>query len=331
MVTAIEQPAGRRVLPVVQFRTFRNSDPPGLADVWNEAMTGRGAVQLRHSSPLERFAFSKPYFDPAGLIIAEDEDKCIGFGHAAFGSNRAGTALSHATGVTCMVAVRPAYRRRGIGTELLRRCEAYLRDRGAEVLYAGGMRPINPMYFGLYGGSDLPGFLESDTLAAPFLAARGYKPEATTLVFQRPLDRPIGVVDGRFLALRTRYEIQAVPRGGVDSWWHECTLGPVELIEFRLMDSITNQSVACASAWEMEGYSWRWGLPAVGLMSLVVEEPHRRQGLAKFLLTSVLRYLQDQYFGIVEGHTAEDNQPAIGLLRSLGFEQIDRGHLYRRT
>ena len=58
---------------------------------------------------------------------------------------------------------------------------------------------------------------------------------------------------------------------------------------------------------------------------------HRRQGLAKFLLTSVLRYLQDQYFGIVEGQTAEDNQPAIGLLRSLGFEQIDRGHLYRRT
>jgi GNAT superfamily N-acetyltransferase len=322
---------GEGFLPVIHFRTFRNTDPPGLAEVWNEAFTGRGAVQLRHSSPLERFAYSKPYFDPKGLILAEDDGKCIGFAHAAFGANLAETALSHGVGVTCAIGVRPAYQRKGIGTELLRRSEAYLRERGSELLYAGGMRPLNPMYFGLYGGDDLPGFLESDSAAAPFMKARGYQAEACSLIFQRALDKPVSVVDARFVSLRTKLEMQAVPRGGIDTWWQECTLGPVELIEFRLVETATNHTVAAAAAWEMEGFSWRWGLPAVGVLSLMVEESRRRQGLGKFLVTCILRYLQDQYFGIVEAQAIGDNPAVVSLLGVLGFEQVDRGHVYQRV
>ncbi len=311
------------------FRTFRNTDPPALAEVWNETFTGRGAVQLRHSSPLERFALCKPYFDPAGLFLAENDGKCVGFAHSSFGPNPEESGLSHVAGITCAVGVRPSYRRRGIGSELLKRCESYLRAGGAEIVYAGGMRPLNPMYFGLYGGSDSPGFLESDADAAPFFSARGYQSEATALVFQRPLERPLSVVDSRFVRLRTHLEVQAMPRSGADSWWGECTLGPVEPIEFRLINVSTNTTVASAAAWEMEGFSWRWGLPAVGIMNLVVEESRRRQGLAKFLLTSIVRYLQDQYFGIVEAHCMSANEPAIGLLAGLGFELVDRGQVYR--
>jgi ribosomal protein S18 acetylase RimI-like enzyme len=315
---------------VVQFRTFRNDDPPGLAEVWNEAFTGRGSVPLRHSSPLERFAFSKPYFDPAGLTLALEGGKCVGLAHASFGPNASETALCPSAGITCVIGVRPAYRRRGIGSELLRRSESYLRARGARMLYAGPMRPLNPMYFGLYGGSDLPGFLESDDAAAPFLGARGYRPEATALVFQRPLDRPVSFADARLPGLRRRLEVQAVQRAGVDSWWRECTLGAVEMIEFRLVEAQSGKAVAAATAWEMEGYSWRWGLPAVGLVNVTVDAGLRRQGAAKYLLSSVLRYLQDQYFGVVEAQTVEPNPAAESLLRVLGFEMTDRGHVYRR-
>jgi ribosomal protein S18 acetylase RimI-like enzyme len=316
---------------VVQYRSFRNSDPPGLAQVWNEAFTGRGAVPLRHSSPLERHAFCKPYFDPAGLIVAVEDDVCVGFAHAGFGPNNTETGLSHASGVTCAIGVRPAYRRRGIGSELFRRCEAYLRERGARTLWAGPMPPLNPFYFGLYGGSDQPGFLISDADAAPFLEAHGYQPADTCLVFQRRLDQALNIVDGRFPALRRQFEVRVESAMSRKSWWQECTLGPLELIEFRLVEAQTSAVAARTEVWEMELFSWRWGLPAVGIVDLVVRDDLRRQGLGKFLLTSLLRYLQEQYFGVVEIQAMERNHAAVGLYQRLGFNQVDVGRIYRQA
>ena len=56
----------------------------------------------------------------------------------------------------------------------------------------------------------------------------------------------------------------------------------------------------------------------------------RRQGLAKFLIAQVLRYLQDQFFSLIEIQTRADNTAAVNLLCSLGFEQVDAGHIYRK-
>lgn len=324
-----EQPAGRKGGVVVQYRCFRNDDPPGLVDIWNEAFTGRGAVVLRHSSPLERHAFSKAYFDPAGLLIAEEDGVRVGFAHAGFGANSTETGLSYAAGVTCLIGVRPSHQRRGIGAQLLKQCETYLRAQGARTLFAGPMRPLNPFYFGLYGGSELPGFLASDQAAGPFLESRGYRPYDTCMVLQRPLDRPLQVADARFPALRRRYAVRVAPRTGLSTWWRECVLGSVEPFEFRLEETGAGQLVARAEVWEMEGFSWRWGVPSVGLLDLTVQEGLRRQGLGKFLLLSILRYLQEQYFGLIEVQTMERNQAAVKLYQTLGFEQTGFGRIYR--
>jgi ribosomal protein S18 acetylase RimI-like enzyme len=315
---------------VVQYRNFRNDDPPGLVEIWNETFLSRGCVQLRHGAALERFVFSKPFFDPAGLIVAVEGPALVGFAHAGFGCNNAESAMSTSAGVTCAVGVRPAYQHRGIGSELLGRCEEYLLSKGARTLFAGPMRPTNPFYFGLYGGSDQPGFLASDTAAAPFMEYQGYGAWSTCLVYQRRLDQPVNVTDGRFAALRKKYDLRVVPRTSTGTWWQECVLGPLEPLEFRLEETSTGRPVARAEVWEMEGFSWRWGLPSVGILNLLTREDVRRQGLAKFLMVNLIRYLQEQYFGLVEVQAMERNQPAVKLFQSLGFEQVDFGRVYKR-
>jgi ribosomal protein S18 acetylase RimI-like enzyme len=324
-------PAPEEVCVVVDYRGFRNTDPPGLAVIWNEAFTGRGEVRLRHSSPLENYVFSKPYFDSEGLIVAVEDDALVGFAHAGFGPNAAQTALSRTEGVICLVGVRPSHRGKGIGSELLRRCESYLTSRGAQTLYAGPMSPFNPFYFALYGGSELPGFLKSSEAAEPFLRRHGYAIHDTCLVFQRLLSHPVNVVDGRFPGLRRQYDVRIAPRAGVSTWWQECVLGPVEVVDFRLEDKTAAQMAARTSVWEMDLFSWRWNQPAVGIVDVQVLEEHRRQGMAKFLLSQTLRYLQEQFFGLVEVQTMEHNQPAVKLYTSLGFEQVDTGHIYKKV
>jgi ribosomal protein S18 acetylase RimI-like enzyme len=316
---------------VIHYRTFRNDDPPHLLRVWNESFTGRGAVPLPVTSALEEYLFAKPYFDPAGLVVALENGVHVGFAHAGFGPGPGGASLSTDTGVVCAVGVRPPYRGRGIGSELLRRCEAYLAGRGATTTLAGPMPPFNPFYLGLYGGSSSAGFLASDPAAEPFLLRHGYARHDASLVFQRRLAGPVNVPDARFLTIRRRFELVAQGRRGSGTWWQEGVLGPIELLDVLLRDKATGEVAARAAAWEMVGFCQRWGAQAVGIIGLEVNEGLRRQGLARFLLAHLLRYVQEQSFSLAELHAREGNEAAVQLYRGLGFEHIDTGRSYRKA
>jgi ribosomal protein S18 acetylase RimI-like enzyme len=298
-------------------------------NVWNHAFTGRGAVVLRTATLLEYFLFAKSYFDPDGLIVAVEDDKLVGFVLAGFGPDADGACLDVTTGVLCCLGVVPSHRKQGIGGELAARAEDYLRQRGAKVLYAGPMAPLNPYTFGLYGGSQSPGFLDSDAAAGPFFERRGYQSQEAKLVFQCALNRPPVVTDGRFGAYRQCYEITVGPRKET-TWWQECVFGPLELHDYRLTDKRTGKWVARASLWEMETYSPAWNEHAVGLAELEVVEDQRRKGLARFLLAQILRHVQEQFFTVAEIQAAETNIAAINLVRGLGFTQVDRGRRFRR-
>jgi ribosomal protein S18 acetylase RimI-like enzyme len=315
---------------VVHYRTFRNGDPPHLVELWNQAFQGRGAAELPGTTLLEYHVFAKPYFDREGLIFAFDNDVAVGFAHAAFGPDESESKLDFTQGVTCLVGVLPAYRRQGIGTQLVRHAEEYLRARGARELYAGPSPRRNPFYLGLYGGSESAGIMASDPAADPFLTRLGYQPEEMFQVWQRRLDAPFNLTDGRFPGLRRKYEIRIVPRTGTDSWWKECVLGPLELVEFRLEDKLTGKAVGLAAAWDMETYSQRWREAAVGLLQIEVCPEMRRQGLAKFLMDQLIRHLQDQCFLRAEVVTTPDNEPLNNLLMGLGYQQVDVGHSYHR-
>jgi ribosomal protein S18 acetylase RimI-like enzyme len=315
---------------VLHYRTFRNTDPPRLVELWNQIFVGTGAVQLAGTSLLEFHVLAKPYFDPAGLLLAFDDDIPVGFAHAGFGTNIEEKALSVQTGVICLLGVIPVYRRSGIGTELLHRSEAYLRAKGAQELYAGSSPRRNPFYLGLYGGSNSAGVLASDTAAGPFLLHHGYRPVESFELWERRLDVSFAINDWRFPGHRRKYELRIAPRSGTSTWWRECIEGPLELVEFRLEEKPSGKLMALATAWDMETYSQRWREAAVGIVQVEVEPSIRRQGLAKFLLDQILRHLQDQCFVRAELITSPDDELASNLFRGLGFQQIDVGHSYKR-
>lgn len=314
---------------MIEYRTFRNGDPPALVDLWNTCFDRRGAAFLRGSTLLEYFTLAKLYFDPPGLTLALADGRPVGFAHAGFGPDARSSAPDPQAGVVCAIGVQPAHRRQGIGGELLRRCEEYLRSRGSRQVTVGPGLGLNPFTFALYGGANSCGFLASDALARPFLERRGYVAGTGRLVLQRRLDVPPSVADGRFAAFRQRYEIFGGPRHGL-SWYQESVVGPVELHEFRLTDRGNNRAVARACLWEMETFNQRWNEHAVGVVELVVEPDVRRQGLGKFLLAQLLRHLHEQFFTLVEAHAPADDPAATGLLRGLGFGQVDEGFTYTR-
>ncbi len=317
---------------MIHYRTFRNPDPPLVAEAWNAALSGPRTVPIppRATGLLECVTLAKPYFDRDGLLLAFDGDRPIGLAHAGFAASPDGRSLDYSKGVLCALGVAPLYRRQGIGSELLRRSEEYVRDKGAKELFAGPCAPLNPFTFGLYGGADSPGFLASDGLARPFLEHRGYQVARSVGILRLVLNRLQLPPDPRFVEIHPRYDILGAPysRGG---WYQEGVLGPIEAVEYRLQEKGTAQVHGRILLWDMTTFGYTWGETCVGLLGLKVDAGRLRQGLGKYLVAQVLLHLQQQAFDCFEACVGLDNEPALGLFRALGFEQVDTGHCYRKA
>ncbi len=319
-----------RSVDVVNYRKFRNADPPLIAGAWNDIFTARGAALLEGTGLFDHFILAKTYFDPAGLILAEENGVCVGFVHAGLSiCKTTGHELPH--GVVCILGVRPERRKQGIGSELLKRAEAYLGQRGAVTISAGDVGAANPFFLGLYGGSDSPGVLLSDSDAGAFFAKHRYRLDRQILVMQRDLTAPLRVVDPRFAGLRQRYEIFVRSPRALGDLAMECSLGQTEPLEFFLKDRASGAAAARTYAWEMEGFSYRWRRPAVGLVGFQVEPALRRQGLGKYLAVNLLRQLQEQFCDIVETHLDDKDPSSQAFARGLGFQQVDTGQVFVRN
>ncbi len=314
------------------YRHFRNTDPPFLLLAWNESFLTRGAAVASNLATFERYALNKPYFDPEGLIVAWDEskDQIAGFCHAGFGPNAEGSAVDKTRGVICAIVVRPEYRRGGTAGELLRRAEAYLAHNGSTSILAGPIKPAKPFYVGLYGGSNAPGMLLSEPGAHPFLTKMGYLPESQTLVFRRRLQGAINIVDTRFGQLAKKYEPQVISGYSFSSWYRECCMGALEPNEFQLQSRQTGNWAARCLFWEMREYQSKYGTMPSGIIDVQVRQEFRKQGLAKYMLYQILKYLQEIQTGLVEIQVNEPDTAGIRVVRALNFEHVDTGVSFRK-
>jgi ribosomal protein S18 acetylase RimI-like enzyme len=316
---------------MVEYRRFRNTDPPHVRRLWHECGLGRGAALQIDADVFESVVFSQPYFDPNGLILAFEGDKPVGYIHAGFRANAEHSTLDTSEGVICAVMVLPGYRRQGIGRELVRQAEAYLRERGAVDLYAGPAHPRDPFYFGIYGGSRPAGFLESDPLAKPFLQSLGYTPIERHLILQRLLgDKgdPIGI---RLMALRKSTQLAAPETPRAFPWWWQTRCGRLDSLELTLASKSGKDALARVTVVGLDFYLPRWNMRGIGLMDLHVPEPLRRKGYAQALLVEVCRRVRSELIEVVEAHANERDEVSVKVFQSAGFQEVDAGVVYRKT
>jgi GNAT superfamily N-acetyltransferase len=262
--------------------------------------------------------------------VAVDGNRQVGFVHASFGPNEHKSDLCTSVGVTCMLMVRPEYWSTNTPDELLRRSEDYLRSRGAQVLYGGGTRPLNGFYLGLYGGSELPGVLESDTDAQRLYRSHQYVAVENCLLFHRELTSFRPPVNRQQLQVRRRSAVCSTADPATDTWWDACTLGNFDRVRFELLPRDGGAPLATATFWNMEPLSSTWGTRAAGLIHLEVDTTQRRQGLATCLLSEAFRQLQADGISLVEAQTLEHDTALIELFRGLEFKEIERGTIFRK-
>jgi GNAT superfamily N-acetyltransferase len=315
---------------VYQFRPFRNSDPPRIAEIWRDQPPQRGIMQPVTAALLEQLVFAKPYFDPQGMILAFADEKPVGFIHAGFGASEEQSAVDTDSGTTYLMMLRADSRDTALADQLLNRAEDYLRRRGAKVIYAGGVRPLNAFYLGLYGGSELPGILVSDPVAHDACRRGAYREIDRVQVLQLDLANYRPPFSRTQRQLRREVSISEVASPATASWWEACTTCAFDRIHLSLTPAGGGDPLATAGFWDIEPLSTSWGISTAGILDLDVSSQRRRQGLATFLLSEAFQRLGNRGILRVEAQTMQQNAPALALYDKLGFVKVDEGIVYRK-
>lgn len=315
---------------MIGYRSFHNGDTPRLAEIWRTRSSLRGYAQPMTTALLERHVLAKPYFDQAGLIVATEDDRPIAFAHGGFGPTDDESTVSNELGATLLVIVAPHPEESAIAAELLARCEEYLRSRGAKAIYGGGIRPLNSFYLGLYGGSELPGILDSDPQQQTFFRTAGYREIDRTVILHRELAGFRSLVDRQQMQLRRTTRVDCVEDPPAHSWWEACTVGEFPRMLYQLYMRDQPELAATATLIDMEAFSHTWGVRAAGIFDVWVSEPLRRQGMAVSLLGEILRQAAEQGVGLVEAQTMQHNTSSQATFHKLGFYQVDSGVVFRK-
>lgn len=316
---------------MIQYRHFRNTDPPHLNKLWRDCLLGRGAAGGLRCDAFETLNYAQPYFDPHGLILATDEGKVVGMVHAGFGTNDTETGLMLESGVICMVMVHPDYRRLGLGSRLVSLAEDYLKNRGATNIFAGPAEPLDPFYFGMYGGSQPSGFLTSDPDADKFFKALSYEPFERHAIFQRDISQQSDPTGMRLVAIRRKMQLAIAHQRDRMSWWWITRFGRLDSVRFQLVPKDRGDAVAEVTVLGLDLYLEKWQERSIGLTDLRVEEDQRMQGYGQALLIEVCRRMRDEMVTRVEAHASETNVGALAVLQSAGFERVDTGIVYLKV
>ncbi len=318
---------------MTRFRPFRNNDPPALARIWNQSVPKSATARPLRVHELSTQAWGSVAFEAAGLIVAERDGRIVGFAHAGFGpelpvGSTRPLDLCLDLGTIVMLLVEPGLEDSELIGGLIEAAEAYLRRRGAKVLYAGSRFPLNPFYWGISGGSEGAGILSGHHPFQRGVLDRGYVPVGSTVLLEADLSTP-EPRDPRSALIRRQTHLEIEEDAPPAHWWQGLAFGELPVSEARLVSRADHTELAHAAFWDMRWFGREDGRARIGLIDLEVAPEHRRKGYGRFLVSEIFRHARSNLIQLVEIQTDAENQPALALYAALGCAVIDQATLYR--
>lgn len=316
---------------MTRFRPYRNGDSPALAELWNGSLPGRNVVRPLNVHEFDALVMGKTVFDRRGLIVAERDGRIAGFAHAGFGplDPRSSQRLDTSMGTTAMLVLGSGPDDPELELGLFVEAERYLRRAGAEIFYAGGQYPLNPFYWGLYGGSEFAGVLDAHASFTRAALRAGYEPVATSVLLEADLAAP-EPRDPRLTLLRRTYRVEIEEDALPEDWWDALAIGLFRPTRFFLADKADGRRVASAWTWDIaSGFAIGDGRSRTGMIRLEVDPSFRRRGLGKLLALECMKHAKTQLADLLCVQTSTANTPAQGLYAALGFERVENATLYR--
>ncbi len=229
-----------------------------------------------------------------------------------------------------MLVVEPALEDAdAVASQLLAAAETYLRARGATVVYAGGQIPLNPFYWGVYGGSECAGVLDDHVAFRRAAHLAGYEPVSSTVLLEADLSRP-EPFDPRGVLIRRQTQLIVEEDPMPPSWWEALALGDFHRTTHHLIARSGGGNLAHARTWDMAWFGRDDGLSRLGLIDVEVNPQFRRKGYGRHLVNEIVKFARAGSSQVVSVQTRSTNSAALTMYAAAGFEPVQTATLFRK-
>lgn len=293
-------------------------------------MTGPNVAGPISTSEFEMYVLSRPYFDAAGLLVATDDttNEITGFTHCGFGPAEAATFCRCLDKSMGTIAVVCAGADESLQNALIQAGIKFLKSQGAGVIYAGGRYPLNPFYWGLYGGSEFSGVLESEPGLHASLVRNGFAESARSVLFEFNL----AGAEPRHMKntiLKRESRLSILEDDSLGCLWTELAIEPFHPMNIEINGRLGKAKLASAVLWPMLLYGRRECRSRIGLISVDVAPEHRRQGYGRLVVTEAIKCSMELSYDVLCVQTDATNHAAIQLYEGIGFKRTESASLYR--
>jgi len=320
---------------MLSIRSFRNSDPPKLVEIWRQFFLKEPKKAIPISLPvLLENVLSLPFFDGHGLFLAFDAGFPVGFAHASFGPDRNNNDLNPETGVIHLVMTVPTYPdQMELNRRLLEQCEEYLKNKGAKVIFGGPSRSTVSFYTGIYGGSEPIGVYESDEALIDAYQSLEYQVQYNTVRFIFDLRNFQVPFTPKSVVWRRKLIVHYSDTPPTDNWFQACT--SIRSNWFNAVATLgphgekrAQSRIRIAQPLEMPGLNIQIP-PMAALVHLQVADDHLRQGIGTFLLGEAIRRLAaESHSSRIETIVMKEDAPYVQFFTKLGWKEGDQGKVF---
>ena len=318
---------------MLSIRSFRNSDPPTLVEIWRQFYSKEPQkVAPIPLSVLVDNVLNMPFFESDGLFLAFDNDLPVGFAHASFGPNGDQSDLNPETGVVHLIMTVPSYPDPvELCRRLLEQCEEYLKNKGAKVIFGGPPRSSVSFYTGLYGGSEPIGVYESDASITAYQDF-GYSVQYNTLRFTRDLRNFQIPFTPKSVVWNRKLTINYSDKPPIENWFQACTA--IRSNWFNATATLGPQGQKLAEAHIRITQADRSGCdvlipPTAALVHIRVADDFLRQGIGTFLLGGAIRRLTLEFHpSRIETIVMQEEDHFVKFFRKLDWKEGDQGKVF---
>jgi len=253
---------------------------------------------------------AKSYFEPAGLTVAVENDRVVGWIHAcvAPGSEKWHDPEKPAARIRMLVFPRD---RLDVGRELVATAVAWLNAAGHNELEAMHAKAGYPFYRGLWMGGEpmCPATLPHIQLT---FEVAGFKNTQESIFMVAEVAEPPSIAAAAESIDLIESPAKMAHQGMRESW-----------VGFEPMrtSAMRGREVAGSIGWVLLPHVERkLGAPCVNIWGLGVEEAHRRKGIATQLVSHVLARGHGMGARFASVGTQLWNRPAHATYAKLGFK-----------
>ncbi len=145
----------------MEIKTMTEEMINDVVNLWNNNVYQRGIyAEWSVEGFIQKF-IKNPFCDKDGFLVALDNNKIVGFGHASYNNQGKDPALTPGY-ITCVV-VDEKYQKQGLGTKILKALEDFLKSKGKTYVRNYFANPVNLKWY-------IPGFDHHEHAGAPAVA-----------------------------------------------------------------------------------------------------------------------------------------------------------------